>query len=110
MDTQQFIKLLQSSGRVSGPGTGTSDSVPAIIKKKDGGEIPAALSEGEFVIRADVVSALGGGATDPGVQVLDFLQQSVLKMDREKAALLGGVIRDACEMLTAMPKKKETNA
>lgn len=40
---------------LQGPGTGRSDSIPAII---DGGK-PAALSDGEFVIPAHVVKAKG---------------------------------------------------
>lgn len=91
--------LKQMTGRVSGPGNGISDDVPAVIKRKDGGDTPAALSEGEFVIRADVVSALGGGATDPGVEIFDKLQATVLKLDREKASLLGSVISDACDFV-----------
>lgn len=44
------------SGReLVGPGTGTSDSIPAIID----GKRPAALSSGEFVIPAHVVRAKG---------------------------------------------------
>jgi hypothetical protein len=38
-----------------GPGTGTSDSIPAVID----GQRPAALSSGEFVIPAHVVRAKG---------------------------------------------------
>lgn len=44
---------------VQGPGTGTSDSIPAM------------LSNGEFVIPADVVSSLGDGSNDSGAKVLD---------------------------------------
>ena len=40
---------------ISGPGTGTSDSIPAVIN----GQHPAALSAGEFVIPAAVVKAKG---------------------------------------------------
>ena len=42
---------------LEGPGTGRSDSIPAVI---DGGQ-PAALSDGEFVIPARIVSELGNG-------------------------------------------------
>lgn len=41
--------------RIQGPGTGTSDSVPAVIN----GSQPAALSDGEYVIPADVVRKKG---------------------------------------------------
>lgn len=42
----------KNGGKVSGPGTGTSDS------------IPARLSNGEYVVSADVVQALGTGFFD----------------------------------------------
>ena len=41
--------------QVAGPGTGTSDSVPAVVD----GRAPAALSNGEFVIPAEVVRRKG---------------------------------------------------
>ena len=41
-------------GEVTGPGTGTSDSVPA------------RLSDGEFVITARAVNGAGGGDRDVG--------------------------------------------
>jgi hypothetical protein len=50
---------------VQGDGDGTSDSVPAM------------LANGEFVIPADVVSALGNGSSDSGSKVLDELLQTV---------------------------------
>lgn len=40
---------------VRGPGTGTSDSIPAMID----GQQPAALSNGEYVIPADIVQKYG---------------------------------------------------
>jgi hypothetical protein len=42
-------------GPVEGPGTGTSDSIPAMID----GQRPAALSDGEYVVPAAVVRAKG---------------------------------------------------
>lgn len=45
---------------------GMSDSVPASID----GQQPAALSQGEFVMPADVVSHLGNGSTDAGASQL----------------------------------------
>jgi hypothetical protein len=44
---------------VQGGGTGTSDSVPAM------------LANGEFVLPADIVSGLGNGSNDAGAKVLD---------------------------------------
>lgn len=57
-DTEQFAVggAIPVSGRkLEGPGTGTSDSIPAVID----GQRPAALSSGEFVIPAHVVRAKG---------------------------------------------------
>ena len=50
---------------VQGDGDGTSDSVPAM------------LANGEFVIPADVVSALGNGSSDSGASVLDNFLNSI---------------------------------
>jgi len=51
---------------VDGPGDGMSDSVPAHIDGKQ----RAALSDGEFVIPADVVSHLGNGSSKAGAKKL----------------------------------------
>lgn len=67
-----------NAGRyVKGPGDGMSDSVPAMI---DGAQ-PAAMATGEFVIPADVVSALGNGDNDAGAQVL---QQMIARVRQAK--------------------------
>ena len=52
-------------GYVEGPGTGTSDSIPAQIYQNGMPVQEAALSDGEFVLRERDVNAIGGG--DPGV-------------------------------------------
>ena len=64
-------------GRV--PGDGMSDSQPAMID----GQQPAALSSGEFVVPADVVSHLGNGSSDSGAQQLYSM------MDRIRRARTG---------------------
>ena len=43
---------------------GMADTIPATIDNKD----PAALSGGEFVVAADVVSGLGNGNSDPELE------------------------------------------
>ena len=59
----QIVKAMSGNeGLTQGPGGGMDDAIPATI---DGSE-PAALSDGEFVIPADVVSGLGDGSTDAG--------------------------------------------
>ena len=51
---QGGIMRLQGGGEITGPGTGTSDS------------IPARLSDGEFVMTADAVRGIGNGNRDLG--------------------------------------------
>jgi len=51
---RQGIDTLAGGGEVNGPGTGTSDSVPA------------RLSDGEFVLTAKAVRGAGGGDRDLG--------------------------------------------
>jgi len=52
-----------------------ADKVPATIDNED----PAALSDGEYVIPADVVSHLGNGNSDAGAKVLDEMLSRVRK-------------------------------
>jgi hypothetical protein len=56
-----------------GPGDGMSDSIPTSIN----GSQPAALSDGEFVIPADVVSHLGNGSTDAGAKQLYAMMERI---------------------------------
>ena len=51
---RQGAETLADGGEVNGPGTGTSDSVPAM------------LSDGEFVLTAKAVRGAGGGDRDVG--------------------------------------------
>jgi hypothetical protein len=62
-----------------GPGTGLSDNIPAQI----GARQPARLANNEFVLPADVVSAVGGGSTDAGAK--EFYKM----MDRVRMAAHG---------------------
>jgi len=48
-------------GFIEGPGTGTSDSIPAMIYQNGGPVQEARLSDGEFVMTADAVRGAGGG-------------------------------------------------
>jgi hypothetical protein len=56
-----------------------ADEIPATINN----EQPAALSDGEFVVPADVVSGLGNGNSDAGAKVLYSM------MDRVRQARTG---------------------
>jgi hypothetical protein len=67
-----------AGGRLlKGPGDGMSDNIPAVI----GGPKPqkAALADGEFVLSADVVSALGSGSTEAGAKRLYAMMDRVRK-------------------------------
>ena len=58
---------LAKGGMLDGATDGMADKVPAMIDNAD----PAALSDGEYVLTADVVSHLGNGNSDAGAKVLD---------------------------------------
>lgn len=58
---------MASGGPVRGPGTTTSDSVPAI---GPGGQ-PFALSNGEYVLPAHMVASVGGGDINRGTAILE---------------------------------------
>jgi hypothetical protein len=58
---------------LKGPGDGMSDSIPAVIGRKQ----PARLADGEFVVPADVVSHLGNGSTDAGAKRLYSMMDKV---------------------------------
>jgi hypothetical protein len=60
---------------LKGPGDGMSDSIPAVIGKKQ----PARLADGEFVVPADVVSHLGNGSTDAGAKRLYGMMDNIRK-------------------------------
>jgi hypothetical protein len=55
-------------GEIEGPGTGTSDSIPAEIYQDGKPVQKAALSDGEFVMTAGAVKGAGNGSRDRGVK------------------------------------------
>lgn len=61
---------------VRGPGTGRSDDIPAV------------LSDGEYVIDAETVALLGDGSTDEGARRLDELRKK-LRMQKGKQLAKG---------------------
>ena len=64
---------MTSVGYLKGPGDGMSDSLAAQIDESQ----PAALSQGEFVVPADVVSHLGNGSSDAGSKRLYAMMDEV---------------------------------
>ena len=88
-DDQQYVQQ-QASGGISdarynlggysdggrllrGPGDGVSDSIPAVIGKRQ----PARLADGEFVVPARIVSELGNGSTEAGARKLYAMMDRV---------------------------------
>jgi hypothetical protein len=65
----------RSSFAVNGPGTGRSDDIPAV------------LSDGEYVIDAETVALLGDGSSKAGAKKLDDLRVKVRKHKGKKLAL-----------------------
>ena len=63
---------------LKGPGDGVSDSIPAVIGKKQ----PARLADGEFVVPARIVSELGNGSTDAGAKKLYGMMDRIQKKRR----------------------------
>ena len=59
-------RMLAQGGMIDGPGTGTSDSIPATIYQNGGPVQEARLSDGEFVMTADAVRGAGSGDRDVG--------------------------------------------
>ena len=69
------IAKLREGRYLSGATDGMADKIPAEIDQVQ----PAALSDGEYVIPADVVSHLGNGNSDAGAEVLDQFLTKVRK-------------------------------
>lgn len=66
----------QTEGMIRGQGTGMEDQVPGTI----GNQSPVAVSPGEYIVPADVVSGLGDGSSDAGAQRLDQMADGVRAM------------------------------
>lgn len=64
-----------AEGTVRGAGDGMEDLIPASLGDQD-----VLLSEGEFVVPADVVSGLGNGSTDAGAERLYGMLDRVREM------------------------------
>jgi hypothetical protein len=75
-DAQYNLGGYSDGGRLlRGPGDGVSDSIPAVIGKKQ----PARLADGEFVIPARIVSELGNGSTEAGARKLYAMMDRIQK-------------------------------
>jgi hypothetical protein len=63
----------KTEGKLEGPGDGMSDMIPASIDGQD----DVLLSDGEYIVPADVVSGLGNGSSDAGAQALNTMNDRV---------------------------------
>jgi hypothetical protein len=70
----------EGDGMVKGAGDGMADMIPANMD----GDQDVLLSDGEFVVPADVVSGLGNGSSDAGADKLENM------MDRVRELRTGG--------------------
>ena len=70
---QSVVPNAQTEGVIRGQGGGMDDMVDGMI----GTEQPVAVSPGEYIVPADVVSGLGDGSTDGGVTELDGMLDRV---------------------------------
>ena len=73
LNTETMMTPAESPTPLRGQGGGLGDVLPAMIE----GEAPAALSEGEFVVPADVVSLLGDGSSEAGARILNGLIEKI---------------------------------
>jgi hypothetical protein len=73
-----------------GPGDGVSDSIPAVIGKKQ----PARLADGEFVVPARIVSELGNGSTEAGARKL-YAMMDRIQSARGKTVGKGKVAKNS---------------
>ena len=71
------MRYAAQGGMIEGPGTGTSDSIPATIYQDGQPVQEAALSDGEFVLREKDVLAVGDGDREQGAARLYAMQRQV---------------------------------
>ena len=70
---QSIVPDAQTEGMIAGSSGGMDDEIMGMI----GEEQPVAVSPGEYIVAADVVSGLGDGNSDAGADILDVVQENV---------------------------------
>jgi hypothetical protein len=91
-DVPRVSPTVSAAGRyVKGPGTGRSD------------DIPARLSDGEYVIDAETVALLGDGSGDAGAKRLDEMRSNMRK-HKAKNLMKGGFSHKAKSPASYMPR------
>lgn len=76
INLNKSLAALLHGAHQNAPSMGMADGVPAMVD----GQQPAALSSGEVVVPADVVSLLGDGNTEAGAKVLMSMFAEIRKM------------------------------
>ena len=70
---ESVVPNSQKEGMIEGAGKGMDDQVQGMI----GDSQPVAVSPGEFIVPADVVSGIGDGDTNSGVKELEGMMDRV---------------------------------
>jgi len=73
MILKSIVPDAQTEGMIQGAGGGMDDMVSGMI----GTEQPVAVSPGEYIVPADVVSGIGDGSSDAGAKELDDMMARV---------------------------------
>lgn len=82
-DALNLLRDRISGGRVRGAGGGMDDLVPGDIE----GRQKVRLADGEFVLPAHIVSAIGDGSTDQGVRRLHGMMDSIYRQKYKSGGL-----------------------
>jgi hypothetical protein len=72
---------IREDNMIEGEGDGMDDKIPATLE----GEQDVMLSDGEFVVPADVVSGIGNGSSDAGARELEEMMTRVRQLRTGKA-------------------------
>lgn len=87
-ETPQMAAAMDRGGMIRGPGSGVQDLIEGTIDNRQ----KVLLSDGEFVVPARVVSALGDGSSEAGAKVLHGMMDRV-KADAAKNLKTNGEIK-----------------
>ena len=86
-EAPEMASAMDRGGMIRGPGTGVQDLIEGTIDNRQ----KVLLSDGEFVVPARVVSALGDGSSEAGAKVLHGMMDRV-KSDAAKNLKTNGEI------------------
>lgn len=86
-ESPQMAEAMDRGGMIRGPGTGVQDLIEGTIDNRQ----KVLLSDGEFVVPARVVSALGDGSSEAGAKALHGMMERV-KTDAAKNLKTNGEI------------------